>query len=236
MLILGLNDLHRVQIHLGGLYNGIERFFGRAFDEWRKPSVEFFTRLQPPACLKRLEAALTDEDLSYYFRRSFVILTGSTEFDLISTSHGPNSLSVLHGKLTPTPQGTYVRAWHRFSMFGTLFVSIFGLLLVHLLLGLSIWWVMVYVFQVETNLAWSAVGPLRILILIGWIGGLGIAILVGGVFGKLLHKDWGWFLEDALTRVPASVTPFAEPTPSLSLIERLQKEQPEAFTQARRKP
>ena len=235
MLSLSLSDPCRVRIHLGGLYNGIERFFGRAFDEWRTPSVEFFTRLQPAACLARLEAALTDENLRYYFRRSFVILTGSTEFDLISPSHGLNPLLVLHGKLTPTPQGTYVRAWHRFSMFGTLFLSIFGLLLVYGLLGWLIWWVLVYVFQVETHLAWSTVGSLRILILIGWIGGLGIAILVGGVFGRLLHKDWGWFLEDALTRKPPLVSLFDKSMQGLSPLERLQKKHPEAFAQAKRK-
>ena len=105
------------------------------FDSWRKPNVEFFTRLSREECIIGLSAAIHCEPSLYHIDRPVVGLVGGTHFCL--TKHfypierprwrfRPAQTLVLVGKLSPTKHGTYVRGWHRFASMSILQLTLYS--------------------------------------------------------------------------------------------------------------
>lgn len=91
-----------------------EGIFWLLFDSWRKPSVEFFTKLSKEQCIIRLENMLDENHgVDGYVSGIHFCL-----FQQRAWKRGwmriPHLTLALTGKLISTSKGTYVLAWHRF--------------------------------------------------------------------------------------------------------------------------
>jgi len=99
----------------------VEELFWLIFDSWRKPAVEFFTKLPVQECMKRLDAATYDSyDVFSPQHAGEDLVTAQVigkHFYLFRLHEWPiyrrGAGTFLFGKLTSTPRGTYVRAWYR---------------------------------------------------------------------------------------------------------------------------
>jgi len=95
------------------------------FDSWRRPQVEFFTRLTRDQCIVRLSTAFGHPRL-YGMDRSIDGCISGTYFFLLK--HPSPYLRMprpaLFGKFLSIQQGTYVRAWHRFEAVGILLLTV----------------------------------------------------------------------------------------------------------------
>jgi len=122
-------------VNLGNAFNLVEGFVSFAFDSWRKPDLEFFTRLTEPNCVTDLitmPPTVIDDNLQG--KKLLDVTSGGHHFELgrrswslYDTGGTWMSFTVLHGRFQSTPHGTYVKAWYRFSTFPLLFLSIFAM-------------------------------------------------------------------------------------------------------------
>ena len=123
---------YRVELFYWSIADSIEGVFWILLDSWRKPDVEFFTRLSKRACIARLSEMLGSNFPVYSLDRPVSTYISGANFCLFKRPRfyaRRTPFPALVGRFTSTRQGTYVRAWHRFSNGWMLFVPLFfGLL------------------------------------------------------------------------------------------------------------
>lgn len=189
-----LGVLHVVRSSLWKAVDFAEGIFWRLFDSWRKPDIEFFTRLSKKECIATLSQALeryspfhhTDQPISgslvglHFYLYKVPLYTKGWPF------------LMLFGKLSPTPQGTYVRAWHRFHAFGiwplVLFVSVLPIIGTQLL-GRGI---------LSSRLGFDPIVILCAIVPLFAIVFLALSIWVSSRVGSKTNADLAKFLEYAL--------------------------------------
>jgi hypothetical protein len=111
-------------------YGTLDKALWVVFDSWRKPDLEFFTRLSRIESVKTLTDVIEQSDTNARLIKGFVDGTYFCVF-------GHTSHFVLVGRLLPTPHGAYIRSWHRMTPTDVLFATIFlGLAIGGLLQGL----------------------------------------------------------------------------------------------------
>jgi hypothetical protein len=161
-------------------------------DSWRRPDVEVFARHTVPECIANLRTRvnLTGESsgpavFAYLTGRHFQLMRTPKRFALL-IYRGP--FPVLAGKIIPTDQGTFVRAWHRFPSTSILITG-FLLGAVAALLGTT---AVVHLFSVQLPLdapsqSWVILSALLVLTVA--MGASLSSLVIGAWIGKRLDED-----------------------------------------------
>lgn len=110
-------------INLGRAFHIVEGFFSLLFDAWRRPDLEFFTRLTPAECVQELLTLPHWIARDSPHRKPLDLTWGGYHFEL--SRRDGDSVIGLHGRLYSTSHGTYIKAWYRLSTTTLLFFSIF---------------------------------------------------------------------------------------------------------------
>ena len=179
-------------IHLGKVYGLVEEWCWRLFDSWRKPNVEFFTRVTGKEWNNIFELALWRYTTERSRPKHTNIYTGGNHFN----TGNLHSLTEVHGRVTATPHGVYVRIWHRFTSSLLLFLTVFGVFFTHTLMVLSVSFLAALALQSDLPAAYEAIRPM-----IGSQPVLAITV-VGTILGLIwlgAHRDKAELIKDALT-------------------------------------
>jgi hypothetical protein len=167
----------------------LEEVFWIFLDSWRKPDYELFVRSSKQDCIKNLQSASDDDPSKYNLKKPILGYFSGNHFYLQKWSYNPfirdgGVHPVLSGKFSSTPQGTYVRVWHRFTTIGIFFLTIwFGtaLSLLFSLLAGSI--LRIYNIQASLN------SVITISALIIYIGIMFTSIRIGSFLGSTWNLD-----------------------------------------------
>jgi hypothetical protein len=185
-------------IHLGKVYGLVEEWGWRLFDSWRKPNVEFFTRMTGEEWNSIFELALRQYNTERSWPRHTNICTGGNHFDIGDS----RSLTEVHGRVTATAHGVYVRIWHRFAPVWLLFLTVFGVFFTHTLMVLSVWLLAALALQRDLPATYETIRPMigaqpvLAITVVGTILGL---IWLGAHIGERINRDKAQLIKDALT-------------------------------------
>jgi hypothetical protein len=196
-------------VNLGGAYGLLEGFCSWLFDAWRKPDLEFFTRLSEADCMAELIVMPTALESTAHHSKSLDFTWGGHHFELNQRAWSlfdPNgswdALTVLHGRFQSTPHGTYVKAWYRFSTFPLLLFSIFAMgVLAFPVFGLE--WLVAKVIGTDPWIVAEFFTPIwpiwsRLSIVIGAL----LLIALSSWWGRRRRRDLARLLKEALTTQP----------------------------------
>jgi hypothetical protein len=121
--------LHKVEDWLSHL-------FWLIFDSWRKPDLEIIVKAPPRRCLQALAFSCNERPVYPGLQAPIAGAFGTRYFELYRSKSTPFFVRDggirpgLSGKLIPTSRGTCIRAWCRFMVVGTVFLTIwFGTVL-----------------------------------------------------------------------------------------------------------
>jgi len=188
--------------------DGITGIFWIILDSWRKPDYEFFVRLSREECIQALHDGTEDEPTLYQLKKPLWGYFSGNHFSLQKWSYIPffrdgGVRPILSGKFSSTPQGTYVRLWHRFTACGIFFLTTwFGTVLS--LLSLYIIATQMYSTQPQTYIDSRLTTLAFIIAPVFYISTLFISIQVGSFFGKANNFDLVKFVKNVLDNHHAS--------------------------------
>ena len=185
--------------------------FWLLLDAWRKPDYEKFVRLSQAECIQALQVATDQEPALYNLKQPLWGHFSGNYFYLEKWRNNPyvrdgGLRSVVSGKLSATPVGTYVRAWHRFKTVGIIFLTLW---LGTILSGLSLYFLF---FINRTREQLLSVVPLLIVPTF-YLGTWIISIHLGAWWGKQKNRDLLKFIHHVL--IP-SQSPQRISSPSIS--------------------
>ena len=181
----------------------IEGVFWQLFDSWRRPDVEFFTRLSKEESLKELFAAFDRDPRRYQLKEPIAGYLYGTHFCLLKQRRyilfftGNVVFLTLFGRLVQTPQGTYVRAWHRPT---TMSISFFTVWFGTAIIILSIIRIimhdenLIFSFLRDSSLIMIACG----IVLILTAGFMLLLVQIGSWVGARTNDDLARFLQQVL--------------------------------------
>jgi hypothetical protein len=172
-------------------------------DSWRKPDFELFVRRSQQECIKQLKSATDSEPELYNLSKPIWGYFSGQHFNLQKWNSYPLYIRdggirpVLSGKFSVTPQGTYIRLWHRFTSIGTLFITAF---LGTVLSGLSLLIVAIALYSnpQQTNLDSMLRTFALIIVPLFYISTMFISIRVGSALGKKNDIDILEFVKNVL--------------------------------------
>jgi len=183
----------------------IEGLFGKLLDSWRKPAIEFFTRLSKKECIVKLSEAIDYSSSLVQLERPVGGYLYGTHFCLFKrpayrTFYRSAGTLVLTGEFVDTSHGTYVRAWHRFSTIVIIFVTlwlggIIGFLSVILALDY------VHTARPEVSTDWVIAGTLCVMLPMAVALITLSAIWLSSSVGQRENNDLAWFLRWVLKRM-----------------------------------
>lgn len=165
-------------------------FFWIIIDSWRKPDYELFVRLSKDECIKELKFATDSEPQVYklekplwgYFSGNYFYLQKWVYIYFLKDG-GDSIRPILSGKFSSTPQGTYIRLWHRLTTFATLFFTgWFGTVLSFL--SLYVIENNTYTHQLKESIDSTLVPLAWIIVPIIYISTLFVVIQIGSFVGK----------------------------------------------------
>lgn len=197
-LLFGLHSLEALYWKVSDFVEGI---FWTLIDSWRKPDVEFFTKLSKRACIKELQTASNNDPLLYNVDKLIIGYFSGSHFYLRKWADNLFVRNVAYlvvaGKFSATPHGTYVRAWHRFATNGILFFTLwFGTVLGGLSWFLGVNWLRQVFPQITSDVAvtitFFAIVPALILIIFL------ISVWIGSRIGKVMNADLMEFMRIVL--------------------------------------
>ncbi|MBI3151601.1 MAG: hypothetical protein HYZ21_05685 [Chloroflexi bacterium] len=186
---------------IADLFAGV---FWVILDSWRKPDYELFVRQSQQECIEKLHFATDDVPTLYNLEKPLWGYFSGTHFYIQKWSYNPllrdggaSIRPILSGKFSSTPQGTYIRLWHRFTTFLVLFLTIwFGTVLS--MLTLHFISTTIYSSQPQVDLD-SALARLALIIApIFYISTFFISILIGSFVGKVNNFDIIEFVKEVL--------------------------------------
>lgn len=172
--------------------DSIEEVYWVILDSWRKPDYELFVRLSKQECIEELQTAIDNEPSLYKINKPLWGFFSGNHFYLRKWKYTPYTRNsgvfpVLAGKFSSTPQGTYIRLWHRFASMGILFLTFwFGSVLSGLTLYLLI-----------TKYSEISISTL-IVVPIYFTCALLASVFVGSFLGKVNNFDIIEFVKDIL--------------------------------------
>jgi len=185
-------------LHLGKVYGLVEEWGWRLFDSWRKPNIEFFTRATGEEWNRVFELALQQYSTERFWRSHTNIYTGGNHFNIGNSG----SATEVHGQVTVTPHGVYVRIWHRFTPTLLLFLTVFGVLFTHTLMVLPVWLLTALVLQSDLPTAYEMIRPMigaQPVIAVTVVGTILSLIWLGSHIGERINRDKAHLLKEALT-------------------------------------
>jgi hypothetical protein len=179
-------------------------FFWVIIDSWRKPDYELFVRLSKHECIRELKLATDNEPEMYklekplwgYFSGNYFYLQKWVYIFFLKDG-GDSIRPILFGKFSPTPQGTYIRLWHRFTTFATLFFTgWFGTVLIFL----SLYFIKnnTYANQLKENFESTLVPLAWIIVPIIYISTLFVFIQIGSFMGRVNNLGIIEFVKNVL--------------------------------------
>jgi hypothetical protein len=172
-------------------------------DSWRKPDFELFVRRSQQECIRELKSATDNKPELYNLRKPIWGYFSGQHFNLQKWNSYPLYIRdggirpVLSGKFSFTPQGTYIRLWHRFTSIGTLFITAF---LGTVLSGLSLFITAIALYSIpqQTN-SDSTLRTFAFLIApLFYISTMLISIRIGSALGKKNNIDILEFVKNVL--------------------------------------
>lgn len=193
-------------VNLGGAYGLLEGFFSWLFDAWRKPDLEFFTRLSEADCLAELIAMPTALESTASRSKSLDLTWGGHHFELnhrawslFDLNGSWDALTTLHGRFQSTPHGTYVKAWYRFSTFPLLLFSIFAMgILAFPVFGLE--WLVAKVIGTDPWVVAEFFSPIwPIWSIVSIVIGLLLLIALSSWWGRHRRRELATFVKENLT-------------------------------------
>jgi len=187
--------------------DSIEEIFWIVLDSWRKPDGEFFVRLFKEQCIRALKTGTNNVPRLYQLDKPLWGYFSGNHFYLQKWSYRPffrdgGVRPVLSGKFSSTPQGTYIRMWHRFTTIGILFLTAwFGTALS--LLTFYIFTTNAFSFQPHIKDTTFKLLALTI-VPVFYISTFFISLQVGSFFGRANNLDIVKFVKEALDNHRAS--------------------------------
>jgi len=180
----------------------IEGVFWIILDSWRKPDYELFVRLSKEECIRELQAGTDNEPTLYKLNKPLWGYFSGNHFYLQKWNYNPyfrdgGVRPVLAGKFSSTPQGTYIRLWHRFTTIGIFFLTTwFGTALSLL----SLYLISTNIHSSQQYAYLDSRLPMLALIIapILYISTFFISIQIGSIFGKSSNFDIIEFVKDLL--------------------------------------
>ena len=192
-----------VQLLLWKVVDLFEEVIWIVLDSWRKPDFELFVRRSQQECIKQLKSATDSEPELYNLKKPIWGYFSGQHFSLQKWNSYPLYIKdggirpVLSGKFSFTPQGTYIRLWHRFTSIGTLSITAF---LGTVLSGLSLLIVAITLYSnsQQTNFDSTLRTFAFIIAPLFYISTTFIAIRIGSAIGKKNNKDILEFVKNVL--------------------------------------
>ncbi len=200
-------------VNLGSAYGLLEGFFSRLFDSWRKPDLEFFTRLTEPECIKKLILMPAWTTPDSFSKEPLNLTWGGHNFELSRYAHrawrGLPSPLAFHGRFRSTPYGTYVRAWYRLPTMSLLFFSFLSVLAIPYSIAGIFWLIATLLLRMDTATYVETIAPIGRI----WVGvfiGIGLLLLIAisAKLGRRRRRDLAHLVKEALTTDSS-----AHPTP-----------------------
>lgn len=177
--------------------DAIEGIFWVVLDSWRKPDHEFFVRLSREECIQALQNGADDEPTVYQLKKPLWGYFSGNHFSLQKWSYTPffrdgGVRPILLGKFSSTPQGTYIRLWHRFTTCGIFFLTAW--------FGTALSFLSFYIISTQSHTFMDASFTTLAYIIppIFYLSMLFISIQVGSFFGKVNNFDIVKFVKDVL--------------------------------------
>jgi hypothetical protein len=198
------NNIYEIiQLLLWKVIDFFEEVTWMVMDSWRKPDFELFVRRSQQECIKQLKSATDSEPELYNLSKPIWGYFSGQHFNLQKWNSYPLYIRdggirpVLSGKFSVTPQGTYIRLWHRFTSIGTLFITAF---LGTVLSGLSLLIVAIALYSnpQQTNLDSMLRTFALIIVPLFYISTMFISIRVGSALGKKNDIDILEFVKNVL--------------------------------------